>query len=281
MGSRKQSGKEKPQYVKVKAKKSKGSNNSSKMLLRAFTVLLALLVLGGIGFGIWKGFHFINTKLYAENPTFEIQHLEISTDGSLSEDLIRDYANVREGMNLFEFEFKDIEDELLGAPVVESVFIERVLPHTLVIQVKERVPLAQIAGDSRSRFPSLIDRYGHTLMFQRKYAGLPLIVGVEGDLRPGAKVENPAVTVALNIIEEWRSHANYQKYLQIESLDVQYEDYIDMRLEGGTKVLMPHYSVKNKVSKLVATIQTGQSRGERFKKIDMTVDKPKVPVVTF
>jgi hypothetical protein len=281
MGSLKQSGNEKPQYVKVKAKARKGGGSSAKLILRAFTLLLLLLVLGGLFWGMYKGFRVINRSLYAENPTFEMQHLMVSSDGTLSEDRIREYLAISEGMNLFSFDFEALERRLLEVPAVESVYLERQLPHTLIVRVKERVPISRVTGAKEERYPNVMDRFGFVLPYRHQYAELPIIKGVEDRIIPGSTIQTLAVAVALEIIAESRAHPNYQKFLQIESLDVKYDDYIDMRLEGGTRVLMPLYSVKNKVSKLVATIQTGLSRGERYRKIDMTVDRPKVPVEPF
>ena len=96
----------KPQYVR--AKKRKGAE-SSVLARRSFSIILLLIATGAIVFGITTGFKWINRKLFSENPSFEIQHLVISCDGKLTEDRIREYTGLVEGMNLFEVSFDEIE----------------------------------------------------------------------------------------------------------------------------------------------------------------------------
>ena len=94
-------------------------------------------------------------------------------------------------------------------------------------------------------------------------------------------INHPDITTALHIIALCDSTGNWRQHVQIKSLNVQYQDYIDMRLESGTRVKMPRYSIMNNLRKLVATIQTGRSRDESYREIDLTLDSEKVPVVPF
>ena len=279
MAKRKKSGKRmKPQYVRNKRRKGAGS---SALTRRALSIALLLLVIGGIIYGIKEGFEWIGCKLYSENPRFEIQHLVISGDGKLTEDRIREYTGLAEGMNLFAVKFKEVEATLEKVPVVESVYLERRLPHTLIVKVKERMPVARIIGKQSRRFPFVVDRYGVVLPPRQSASTLPLVKGLDMDLRLGMPINHPDIKTALQIIALCDSTGNWRQHIQIESLDVQYQDYIDMRLKSGTRVKMPRYSIMNNLRKLVATIQTGHTRGERYRDIDLTLDSPKVPVVPF
>lgn len=265
----------KPQYVR--AKKRKGSD-SSAVARRSVTVLLLLAVLGTLFVGVAMGFKSIHRKLFSGNPRFEIQHLEISSDGRLTEDRIREYTGLAEGMNLFETSFGEIEASLAKVPVVESVHLERRLPHTLIVRVKERLPVARIAGKQSRRFPFVVDRHGVVLPPRRSSAGLPLIKGLDVELRLGRNAELPDVKTALKIIALCDSIGYLRTYVQIESLDVKYPDFIDMRLKGGIRVLMPRFSLKAKLQNLATVIKIANGQGRRVKEVDLTLDSAKVPV---
>ena len=278
MGTRKKTTKRvKPQYVR--AKKRKGAD-SSALTRRAITVVLLIVVLFGIGFGIKQGFGLINRKLFSENPTFEIQRLEISCDGKLSEEHIREYTGLAEGMNLFEVSFGEIQDALERVPAVESVLIERSLPHTLIMKVKERVPVARITGRQAQRFPFVVDRYGYVLP-PKSSSSLPLIKGLDVDLRLGMPVEHPDVHIALSIIALCDSMEEVRRYIHIETLDVKYDDFIYMHLTGGTRVRMPRHSIRKKLVNLQSLIKIGLARGERYREINMTLDAPMAPAIPY
>ena len=265
----------KPQYVR--SKKRKGAD-SSAMARRSISVVLLLLVVAAVLFGIITGFKLIGRTLFSNNPRFEIQHLIISCDGKLTEDRIREYTGLTEGMNLFAMDFKDIEMALSKVPVVESVYLERKLPHTLIVKVKERMPVARIAGRKSRRFPFVVDRYGYVLPPRKSASTLPLIKGLDDDLRLGLPANHPDVEIALKIIALCDSSGSLRSYVHIESLDIKYADFIDMRLKGGIRVRMPRFSLKSKLQNLATVIKIAGGQGKRVKEVDLTLDSAKVPV---
>jgi cell division septal protein FtsQ len=171
--------------------------------------------------------------------------------------------------------------DLEKVAMVESVYLERKLPHTLIVKVKERMPVARIIGKQSRRFPFVVDRYGVVLPPRQSASTLPLVKGLDLDLRMGMPINHPDIKTALQIIALCDSTGNWRQHIQIASLDVQHQDYIDMRLKSGTRVKMPRYSIMNNLRTLSATIQTGHTRGESYRDIDLTLDSPKVPVVPF
>lgn len=261
----------KPQYVK--ARKRKGAD-SSALARRVFAIVILLVIL----FGIKEGFELIGRKLFSNNSRFEIQHLVISCDGKLTEDRIREYTGLAEGMNLFATDFKDIEMALNKVPVVESIYLERKLPHTLIVKVKERMPVARISGRQSRRFPFVVDRYGIVLPPRQSASSLPLIKGLDDELRLGIPAEHPDVGITLKIIALCDSTDYLRSYVQIESLDVKYTDCIDMRLKGGMRVRMPRFSIKSKLQNLATVIKIANDQGKRVKDVDLTLDSAKVPV---
>ncbi len=265
----------KPHYVRTR--KRKGAD-SSALARRAITLVLLLLVVGGVLFGIKKGFDLIGRKLFSQNPRFEMQHLVISGEGKLKEDQIREFTELSEGMNLFEVKFKEVEKRLAGVPIVESVYLERKLPHTLIVKVKERMPVARISGLKSRKYPFVVDRYGYVLPPRQSAASLPLIKGLDTELRLGSQTGHPDVKTALEIIALCDSRGYLRTYARIESMDVKYSDFIDMRLAGEIRIRMPRYSLKSKLQYLDTLLKIERGKGRRVKEVDLTVDSTKVKV---
>jgi len=264
----------------VRSKKRKGAE-SAVIVRRVVTIALLLLIVGGILFAIYKGYEWINGELFSNNPRFEIHHLVISCDGNLGEDYIREISGLHEGMNLFQFSFEEIQEKLMGVSRIESVYLERKLPHTLIIDVKERVPVAQITGANETKFPLLVDRYGYVLPHRRSATTLPLIKGIDQELPLGEQLKSQDVETALNIISLCESTGYLRTYVRIESLDVKYSGFIDMRLQGGIRVRMPRYSLKPKLQNLATVIKIANGQGQRVKEVDLTLDSAKVPVTYY
>ncbi len=268
----------KPHYVRTK--KRKGAD-SSALVRRGMTVALLLFLIVGILFGIKKGFDWIGAELFSRNSSFEIQHLVVSSDGRLTEDRIREYIEISEGMNLFEVSFKKIEKKLSGVSEIESVHLERKLPHTLMVTVKERMPVARISG-SNTKLPYLLDRNGFVMAPRLSSETLPLIKMLDSEFWAGSKAEYSDVAVALEIIALCDSRGYLRSYARIESLDMNKKyDFIDMRLSGKIRVRMPRHSLNLKLRKLNATLSVARNKGKRVKSADLTVDSPTVPVVYY
>jgi cell division septal protein FtsQ len=271
--------KAKPHYVR--SKKRKGAESAVRAR-RVVTIALLLLVVCGIIWSIYKGFEWIADGLFSKNPRFAIHHLVISCDGNLGEDKIREYSGLREGMNLFEFSFEEIEEKLTGVSLIESVYLERKLPNTLIVEVKERVPVAKITGTRATKYPFLVDRYGYVLPHRRSVAAaLPLIKGLDAELPLGEQLKQKDVEIALKIIALCDSNSKLKTYIQLEVIDLQYQDYIYLYLRNGIRAKIPRYSLQPRLHKLASTIQIATAKGQRVKTADVTLDSPNVPITTY
>jgi len=253
---------------------------------RTISVIFLLLILGAIIFGIFKGFKWINGKLYSNNPRFEIQHLVISSNGRLNEDYLREISGLHEGMNLFEFSFAEIERKLMNVSLIESVYLERKLPHTLIMKVKERVPVARITGRQKVSTPWMIDRYGYVLPPRLKGRMLPLITGLDADISLGEQLNHKDIQIALDIIGICESSHYLSSYVDLVSLNLKYPDYIELYVKGERdnepiRVRIARFSIKPKLSQLASVIQLSRSQGTRLKTVDLTLDSAKVPTTYY
>ncbi len=141
-------------------------------LLMALGATTAAVILSYVGFSRMEEY------LFASNPDFILRHLDIRTDsgGILTPELMREYLGIAEGDNLFQTNIVRLRSELLHrVPNLRDVEITRILPDTLRVEVRERVPLALIQF-SRSRNPDVfVDEEGRIFAARARREGLPVI----------------------------------------------------------------------------------------------------------
>jgi len=160
---------------------------------------------GGIAFWNWA---------VAENTYFNIQQLEIRTGGVLKPEQVREWAGVRGGLNLFQLNLSRVQRDLEMIPSIAHAEVERVLPDTLRIHVREREPIARFYhADLRSAqqtrpvcftldreavFMPPLDPHQCLVPQQHRVATLPVLLGMPlGDLSPGYRVESEQVQLAV------------------------------------------------------------------------------------
>src|SRR5689334_9471252 len=123
--------------------------------LRSDQVRAARLRVLGIGLGIvasvavgvyllWMVGNLALNKLIYQNKAFAIEEIDLQTDGIIATDQLRRWTGVRAGQNLLALDLARVRRDLELVSLIQSVSLERVLPHTLRIRVIERSPIAQI-----------------------------------------------------------------------------------------------------------------------------------------
>ncbi len=264
--------------LQVRAQRRSGTDSLVVWVKRSFLIVVLLVGIGLVVFGVKSGLDWTVRQLYAENPRFEIQQLIVTCEGKLTEDYIREMSGLREGMNLFEFSLDEVERRLLEVSRIESVHLKRDLPHTLSVRVTERRPVAQIIGRTFVRHPYMVDRFGVVLPHRRSLAGLPIMRGLDVDVRPGMTLDHSDVELAIQIVEECESSQDLSRYVRLERVDMKYSDHIRLHLEGGAEVRIPRFSLPEKLRKLATVIKIAQGQGKHVKEVDLTLDSVKVPV---
>ncbi len=186
--------------------------------------LLALLALLA---SAWVALHVAGRRLFSENSRFRIAHLDFHGGGTLSADLIREFTQIREGMNLFDIDINAIRSDFLTrAPNVRAMTISRHLPDTIRIEVIERDPLARMGY----RGHLVVDRDGHLFGKGRRARPLPVIIGYsDKDLKPGKRVGG-IVFAALELLEVCDDPA---VELVVDSVDVSSPEALTVLMRRG------------------------------------------------
>lgn len=188
-----------------------------RALRRSLPALIGMIVLAAIGGTAWAGYRFVTSS-----SRFAITTIEVNGNQVLTDDQVRATVPVRPGDNVFETNLDAIVAELRQNPWVASAEAHRILPHTIVIDVREHVPAAIVQLGTLY----LVDAEGHP--FKRaelgprmeadgftpaagsdEGAGLPIVTGLDRN----AYVAAPAATAAqiknaMAALETWRSEAD-------------------------------------------------------------------------
>jgi hypothetical protein len=136
-------------------------------------VLVALLTAGAVGYA---AILFAGNALFAENPRFTIQHIEVQAGAVKTEPIVLEYlkhVGVAPGKNLFSFSIRELSDVYLARnPLVRHVRVERVLPDTLRFALLERQPLARLGQHGTL----VVDRDGYVFRMLQRLGELPVII---------------------------------------------------------------------------------------------------------
>jgi hypothetical protein len=171
---------------------------------------------------LWRGGDWLLARVIFENPAFAIEVIDVKTDGNISSGQIRKWIGVKKGDNLLALDLGRIKRDLELLPLVEAVMVERILPDTLKVRVREREPIAQVKalrprpqGDGYQQTVYYLGPAGYVMIPLESWSGedakgpdtgkMPVLFGINSrDLRPGRRVESPQVRAALELISAYQ-----------------------------------------------------------------------------
>jgi cell division protein FtsQ len=172
-----------------------------RALRRGLPAIIAGAILVAVGGTAYAGYRFVTTS-----NRFAITQITIQGNRHLSTEQIRGILPVEPGDNVFAADLAAATRALRGNPWISSAEVHRILPHTLVVDVREHEPAAIV--DLGGLY--LVDSAGHP--FKRADlgdgdgAGLPVITGIDRDeYLANPDVVARAVQDALVALASWRS----------------------------------------------------------------------------
>ncbi len=177
------------------------ADSCGRALRRSLPALAGLAVLGAVGGTAWAGYRFVTTS-----PRFAIDEIAVHGNHRLTADQVRAALPVHVGDNVFATNLEAIARGLRGNPWVADVEVRRILPHALVVDVREHEPVA--IADLGGLY--LVDAAGFP--FKRAAidaddgAGLPIITGLDRASYLADRAGTATlVTHALAALAAWRS----------------------------------------------------------------------------
>ena len=248
----------------------------------AFIGLAVIVLVGAVFLAVWRaGGWFINELLY-ENPTFALQVVEIQTDGVIPRKAIEKWSNLQRGQNLLRMDLSRIKRDLQLVPWIENVRVERALPRTLKITVKERDPVAQVRVVHSRRKPVvyLLDRDGRILLPLNAYLeggevgkgdGLPVISGLSYlKVRPGHDLTNPKALAALRLIEEF-DRSPLANDEEIRWVTISAEQVLEVKTRSGAQVTFGLRDFPAQFVRWRQIAELGRSRNLELKSLNLSL----------
>lgn len=272
--------------------------------LRSDQVRATRLRLGAIALGasfatvfglylVWQAGDWALDKLVYENNAFAISQIKVTTDGVIASDQLQRWSGVKIGDNLFRVDLAEVKRNLEMAPMVQSVSIERILPHTLRVAVNERVPVAQVnvpglrpGGGVQINVFQLdadgfvilpLDARDRAIPLNQQTDQLPVIAGLEPtQLQPGRKIDAPQLQAALQLIGAF-DHSPMAGLVDLRRIDVSAPQVLVATTDQGSQITFALQDLEKQLRRWRATYDFGQSKNRVIGTLNLAVEN-NVPV---
>jgi cell division protein FtsQ len=213
--------------------------------------LSAIFILAFAGLILWRGGSWVLDQLIYKNDAFSIQQIDVQTDGVLNAETIRRWAMVKTGQNLMALDLMSVKRDLELQPPIEFVAVERVLPHTLRLNVSERCPIAQTLvtiphpGGALTQAIYDFDQDGYIMKpLDNRWRAtrppaderLPILVGVQAsDVQLGRQTDSPQIQAALRLILEF-DHSPMTGMVEFQRINVSVPEVLQVTTSQGAEV---------------------------------------------
>jgi cell division protein FtsQ len=251
---------------------------------------ISFMVVFGTVFGLyllWRvGELGLNTFVY-ENPDFSIEQIDAQTDGKIAPDQLRRWTGVRLGENLIGLDLGQVKRNLEMISTIDSVSVERVLPHTLRVRVTERVPIAQVnlpradgAGgiavsvfqlDADGFVIQPLDPRVCTVPMAEVDSQLPVIGGLNYFLlQPGRRIELPQVQAALELVEAF-DQSPMAGLVELQRVDVSQPRVIVATTGQGSEITFGLDKVEQQIRRWQQAYGFGAQQHRTIGSLDLAV----------
>jgi cell division protein FtsQ len=190
-----------------------------RCLLTSAALCFLLVFLTGISIVLLYSYRFLTTSAY-----FALVKVEIEGNSRLESREIVEIADLKRECNILALSINAIEGALSRNPWVEGVSVKRVLPGTLVIGIKEKIPAFWLLHENILHYA---DVRGNVIapVEAGKFASLPIL-----EVETGAEEAMAALPDLLQSLKESRLSLNVESFSWIRlSAARGLEIYIDDR----------------------------------------------------
>jgi cell division septal protein FtsQ len=250
----------------------------------AAVVLCMLLAVGAV---MHFGVNFLLNQALYSNPHYVLRKIDIEPAGHFSPYNIRQAAGLEPGENLWTLNLPQIAHDLEKLPYVSSAKVERCFPDRVVIRIHERVPVVKITGinvDIGTRETFYLDKDCIVLTPRRDEPApvLPEIIGLtNAELEPGARLEEPSLARALEILRAIDHSSTLHTSIDIRSIDLSQPLSIKMTTTRELVITFRTDYVDQQLARLVAIFERyGNDQQRTLHTVDLTPDQ-NVPITFY
>ena len=213
-------------------------------------LMLLGAILAAVGL-LWHEFRSVILEGWMyQTPMFALRDYQIETDGVLTRSEVEQTASVRPTQNVLALDLPVLRDRLKLHPRIEEASVERVLPNTLRLSVRERIPVARIRVLAKDGVDVhyLLDENGFSMPPLQAgrvsaeavaaEASLPIILGATGnDFSPGRPTHQPDVQSALKFLSTF-DRSELAGLTDILSLDLSHRGVLSVVTSHGSSIAL-------------------------------------------
>jgi cell division protein FtsQ len=260
--------------------------------VRARRVRAAAFLLGGLFLTVacvclaWRATEWGLDLLLYKNKGFAVNDLDVQTDGIIAPDQLRRWTGVQLGQNLFALDLGTVRRNLQLVSMIQSVSIEKVLPHSLHVRVTEREAVARlsvarpVADGTLALAPLFLDSDGYVILplaAAQCSAGLPAndqlptIIGINAnEVQAGRRVELPQVRAALGLILAFQ-RSPMQGLVDIATVDASAADVLVLKTGQGSEVTFSLSDPEQQLLRWQAIFEKAQQMSKAIATLDLAV----------
>jgi cell division septal protein FtsQ len=191
------------------------------------------------------------------------------------------------GQNLWTLNLPQITHDLEKLPYISSAKVERHFPDRLVIRLHEREPVVKIVGinvDLGTRETFYLDRECVVLKprdDEDPKRALPEVIGLtNADLEPGVRLEEPALTKALLILESINHISALNTAITIRTIDLSQPLAIRMVTTRDMSITFRLDYIDQQLARLDAIFRKYNNDTRTIHTVDLTPDR-NVPITFY
>jgi len=257
----------------------------ARLRLLAASLGSVFLLLFGL-YVIWRGSDLVLAKFVYENSAFEVQQLDVQTDGVIATGQICQWAGLKQHQNLLALDVRRLKRNLELVPLIQSVSVERVLPKTLRIRVIEREAVAQVNvprvrnGGGIDTTVFQLDPDGYVMLpletNQRSSSSsapdfLPAISGLDPrDLQPGRRITGQSLQAALQVIVAFQQ-SPMAGLADLKWIDISTPQVLTIKTGQANEITLGLLDVEQQLRRWRAVFDLGQRLGRQIATLDLAI----------
>ena len=260
--------------------------------VRARRVRTTAVLLGGLFVTVasvylaWRATEWGLDVLLYKNRSFAVTDLDVQTDGVIAPDQLRRWTGVQLGQNLFAIDLMTVRRNLLLISMIQSVSVEKVLPHTLRVRVTEREPVARLsivrtsATGTLELAPLYLDSEGYVMLPLAPAQcspgaplndQLPTIIGVNAnEVQAGRRLDLPPVRAALELLEAYQ-RSPMQGLVEVSTVDASASDVLVVKTGQGSEITFGLSGLEQQLLRWQAILEKAQQMNKAIATLDLAV----------
>jgi len=253
-------GKNSPKWRQGTTKSSRGKKSKTSVLFLLFIVSIGIL-----------GFYLVQKGYFRDYITvsrsFSINNVVVEGTNFLDPEEIKATAGIKTGSNMFDVDLERTAVKLKETYVAKDFVVFKKFPDTIVIRIKERIPVALINSDSLVGVDSdgiILPHIGASFS-----SALPIITGISGDKKEGDCPAKERLSAGLKLMKGISEKAP-SVYKKLSEVNVSSMSEMGVTLVGnGLEVIIGSDGLDTKIANIEKVLNEVTGKMDSVKAVDI------------